>query len=1378
MKRVLSLTLVLVVLMGVFATIPVVAEAATPATFTASDRYTTSEVPEATARTFEAWISVSTRARAGIIVGNYYGDGNYNGVSKASVNFELREGGNPSIWWKPTSSSASQSLRFSDVDVATGQKLHLAVTFSTTEVKCYVNGELKQTLTGDFADLAAEQMNNFAVGGDLRNGNIQNFKGNIYSVAVSSDVKSADQIAADMKSVDYTSDSLLFAYDLTQTGNERLRDLSVNQNHLTYTNLSDSTKNASFVETQGLTFSAGELYELSKPLSEVPITFEATVMVPEGTGRAGVILANYKNDGTGCLNLELHHGGAIRMFQIDKAGVRHDIYLSGAVPSDGKWHNIAVVSEGTSIHCYVDGELAGTTAATLTGEITTNNLCVGGDLRDGNVQNFKGRIKSVSVYSDIRTSDEIKADRFELDTNDLVVAYDFTNSGNDRLRDLSGNDNHLIYKNSTQTETYVSGLEFVADDIYKVSKPLSAAPLTFEASVMLPTTLDSSDRVGGILANYSVDGVNCLNFELTFGGTVRMYQVDKTGAVHDIYLGASVPFDGKLHHVAVVSDGTQLHCYIDGVLANSVANTLTAEVTTNNLCVGGDLRPGNGRYFKGKIASVALYSDVRSATEIASDVTTLDTDNLILAYNFEEDPTKNAYEDLSGNGCTLNLYQTWMDSYDEPTDYAYSFAVIGDTQIVARDYPENFPDIYDWISSNVSSKNIKFVMGLGDITDLDSSAEWALAKANIAKLDGVVPYSLVRGNHDSAANFTGTFPSNGTYASYLKGTYDGNTFNSWQELIIGDIKYIIMALDYGASDDVLAWAGDVIAAHPEHNVIITTHAYLYRDGTTLDAGDVCPPSTSGGYNNGDQIWDKLVSKYENITLVLSGHDPCNNIVTTQTAGVNGNIVTQMIIDPQGLDASVGATGMVAMLYFSEDGKDVQVRYYSTVRNQYFMNENQFDMEIDVVSCAHNLIHHEAKAPTCTEEGTIEYWSCAGVCKKNFKDAAATEVATDLVVPKLGHTMTEHAAKAPTCTEDGTIKYWFCSACSKNFKDEAGAEEAKDLVDPKTAHSMTHHAEEPSTCIATGVKEHWACSECGKNYETATGGEVLTDLVIPAHAHTMTYHAATGNSCTESGTLEHWACSECGKNYKSENGGEVIDNVNVNALGHEMTHYTANDATCTEDGNHEYWACSRCKKNFADADGRTEIAEIVIPALGHDMIHNDRVAPTCTEPGTKEFWTCKNCNKNFADKDGNEVIVNLGISALGHDLIHHESTSTCMEAGNGEYWECGVCGLLFADEDAEQEINEIPAGEINDNHVNTIDDATVGHDEYSHWYECECGDILDTNEHDEAGTHGECSVCGYKAPAADTGDMTAIIAIVAIVAALGCGVVFTVSRKRI
>ncbi len=460
-----------------------------------------------------------------------------------------------------------------------------------------------------------------------------------------------------------------------------------------------------------------------------------------------------------------------------------------------------------------------------------------------------------------------------------------------------------------------------------------------------------------------------------------------------------------------------------------------------------------------------------------------------------------------------------------------------------------------------------------------------------------------------------------------------------------------------------------------------------------------------------------------------------------------------------------------------------VAYYKCEKcGKNYANADGTDLIADVVIPAHHTMTYHAEEPeTCTATGIREYWSCSA-CGYNYDSESGDNVLSDdeLIIPAHKHDLTAHSAVGESCTEAGNVEYWTCSECKKNY--DANGEVIADVTVAPHAHTMTPHAEEPSTCIATGVKEYWACSECGFNYDSENGGNVLSDedLVIPKKDHVMTYHAASGNTCLERGSVEHWACSECGYNYDAEQGGNIIQNVETEATGHNMTHFEAIAPDCITDGNVEYWHCENCGNNYADdaKDSENELDSVIDPKLGHDMIHNDRVAPTCEEPGTKEFWTCKNCNKNFADEDGNEVIVNLGISALGHDLIHHESTSTCMEAGNGEYWECDECGLLFADEDAEQEINEIPAGEINDNHVNTTDDATVGHDEYSHWYECECGDILDTNEHDEAGTHGECSVCGYKAPAAETGDMTAIIAIVAIVAALGCGVVFTVSKKRI
>ena len=238
-------------------------------------------------------------------------------------------------------------------------------------------------------------------------------------------------------------------------------------------------------------------------------------------------------------------------------------------------------------------------------------------------------------------------------------------------------------------------------------------------------------------------------------------------------------------------------------------------------------------------------------------------------------------------------------------------------------------------------------MGLGDITEKSAFNEWEIASAQIKRLNGVVPYSVVRGNHDYASDFTKNFPM-GEYEDIVSGAYNDNMLNTYTRFNVGETKYLVMTLDYGASDEVLKWASAVAKFYADHNVIVTTHAYLYRDGTTLDQNEVCPPATTGGYNNGDHMWDKFIKNHENIVLVLSGHDPCDNVVVSRAEGVNGNVVTQMLIDPQGIDKVHGSTGMVCMLYFSEDGRDVTVEYYSTIKEQYYLTNNQFTMTIDMV----------------------------------------------------------------------------------------------------------------------------------------------------------------------------------------------------------------------------------------------------------------------------------------------------------------------------------------------------------------------------------------------------------------------------------------------
>lgn len=340
----------------------------------------------------------------------------------------------------------------------------------------------------------------------------------------------------------------------------------------------------------------------------------------------------------------------------------------------------------------------------------------------------------------------------------------------------------------------------------------------------------------------------------------------------------------------------------------------------------------------------------------------------------------------------LGATWVWADpSEKEPiTDYAYSFVAVGDTQIVCESYPEHMATLYDWIVNHVESKKIAYVFGLGDITNRTTTAEWQVAKREIAKLDGVVPYSLVRGNHDKSNAFNKVFGTD-TYMSQFEGFFEeGRPDNTWRTFSVAGVDYLFINMDYGASDAILEWAGQAIEAHPHHRVIISTHAYMHRNGVRLTAAvsSVSPNQnglTDGSVNNGQQMWTKLFSKYENIFMVLSGHVSTDNVEMSEAKGVHGNTVYQFLIDPQGLDADIGAMGMVAILYFSEDGKTVTVEQYSTVREKYYRSTSQFSFEIPEYA-PHTFTDYVSDGnATCLSAGT-ETAKCDGCDRTETRDA--------------------------------------------------------------------------------------------------------------------------------------------------------------------------------------------------------------------------------------------------------------------------------------------------------------------------------------------------------------------------------------------------------
>ena len=127
---------------------------------------------------------------------------------------------------------------------------------------------------------------------------------------------------------------------------------------------------------------------------------------------------------------------------------------------------------------------------------------------------------------------------------------------------------------------------------------------------------------------------------------------------------------------------------------------------------------------------------------------------------------------------------------------------------------------------------------------------------------------------------------------------------------------------------------------------------------------------------------------------------------------------------------------------------------------------------------HDLIHHEAKAATCTEPG----WEAYDTCSR-------CDYTTYVELTNGGHSLTHHAAKAPTCTEPGWNAYDTCSRCDYTTYVEL----------PALGHD--YQAEIiPRTCEDDGYTLH-TCTRCADRY---------ADTIIPHCGHWYGEWTANGD----------------------------------------------------------------------------------------------------------------------------------------------------------------------------------------------------------------------------------------------------------------------------
>mgnify|MGYP000345343187 CR=1 FL=1 len=222
---------------------------------------------------------------------------------------------------------------------------------------------------------------------------------------------------------------------------------------------------------------------------------------------------------------------------------------------------------------------------------------------------------------------------------------------------------------------------------------------------------------------------------------------------------------------------------------------------------------------------------------------------------------------------------------------------------------------------------------------------------------------------------------------------------------------------------------------------------------------------------------------------------------------------------------------------------------------------------------HDLVHHDAKAPSCTEIG----WDAYDTCSR-------CDYTTRKELPALNHDLRQSVITAPTCTETGWA-YVKCSRC--DYYDTP--------VLPALKHDLRQRVITAPTCTGEGWA-HVACSRC----------DYFTSLVLSALNHALEQHAAKAPTCTEIGWNAYDTCSRCNYTTYAEQP----------ALNHALVHHDAKAPTCTEKGWNAYDTCSRCDC--------TTYAEL--PALNHDY-QAVTVEPTCETDGYTVF-TCSRCKDSY------------------------------------------------------------------------------------------------------------------------------------------------------
>lgn len=317
--------------------------------------------------------------------------------------------------------------------------------------------------------------------------------------------------------------------------------------------------------------------------------------------------------------------------------------------------------------------------------------------------------------------------------------------------------------------------------------------------------------------------------------------------------------------------------------------------------------------------------------------------------------------------------------------------VLPDTQVYAGSHPETFEAQLRWVAEHAEEYNIVFVSHVGDIVShADRANEWEVARASYAWLEDIdMPHGFSVGAHDfwvpsdwghdsscMAEGFShldcGFVEYNENFGAdrYADKPWFGGASpsgrSSYQLVDAEGYELLFLHMPQDTPADEIAWAGEVLDAHPGALAHLTTHRYLFDYRLTEDLPAPFNLLPAGRFNvltylfggqdlifqdsvDAETLWTDFVAAHPNIWGVHCGHvDAEWNQVSTNDAGLP---VYEILVDYQ--DMSDGGGGWMRLLTFKPDSNEVHVQTFSPLTGEFRQNGDGFDHSIDIIDSYKN-----------------------------------------------------------------------------------------------------------------------------------------------------------------------------------------------------------------------------------------------------------------------------------------------------------------------------------------------------------------------------------------------------------------------------------------